>query len=603
MRRLPVAAFVALAIATIAAFFVTQHLKVTTPLLTGDPAPHPAAINPVDGQVCKGLSHRSMLVSFYLLNRSDDVDVYIVDGNGNIVATLATGRHMIGGAHPKRAAFTWNGRQADGSVAPDGNYFIRVALVHQGRAVLISNSAGAAEPVTVETVPPRPRVTDVTPVLIPQPGGAKATIRYTGNLGRQGRILIYRTDLAGRPRLVKSFASRRGNTSIWDGTVSGGRPAPQGTYLVGFKVTDRACNTGHFPAELPPLPGSTPHAGVTVRYVAAQPPLTPVPADSSTTVFVDARGHTYHWALRRAGVERVLASGATRRFALSVALPAGAAGLYELAVRWGPHRTVVPLIAGAAAGRPRAPVLVVLPSLTWQGLNPVDDNGDGLPNTLSTGGSIRLLRPLADGLPPGLADEAALLSYLRRAHLAFDLTSDLALAQGAGPAPAGYRGVVLAGDERWLPSSLGAALRSYVAGGGHVLSLGIDSLRRAVTLAGGLAKNGSAPRSSDIFGARPGGLQASRGALILAGRDALGLFNGTSGAFRGFQSYQPFEAVTAAGPVASLAGASSTAPSIIGFRLARGTVIEVGLPGFGSSLARNFDAQQLLGRIWSVLSR
>ena len=35
VRRLPVAAFVALAIATIAAFFVTQHLKVTTPLLDG----------------------------------------------------------------------------------------------------------------------------------------------------------------------------------------------------------------------------------------------------------------------------------------------------------------------------------------------------------------------------------------------------------------------------------------------------------------------------------------------------------------------------------------------------------------------------------------
>ncbi len=37
VSRLPVAAFVALAVATVAAFFVTQHLKVTTPLVTGRP--------------------------------------------------------------------------------------------------------------------------------------------------------------------------------------------------------------------------------------------------------------------------------------------------------------------------------------------------------------------------------------------------------------------------------------------------------------------------------------------------------------------------------------------------------------------------------------
>ncbi len=213
------AAFVALAIATVAAFFFTQHLKVTTPLLAGFPAPAPAAINPVDGQVCrttgpKGtvrpVSHKSMFVSFYLLNRSDDVDVYIVNNDGTIVRTLASGVHMQGGRHPVRRTFSWDGRLADGTVAADGNYFIRVSLVHQGRTVLISNSSGAL-PVTVETVPPRPRVTDVTPALIPQPSssGGAVTIRATGTKGLNARVLIYRTDLPGRPVLVKSYASGR----------------------------------------------------------------------------------------------------------------------------------------------------------------------------------------------------------------------------------------------------------------------------------------------------------------------------------------------------------------------------------------------------------
>jgi hypothetical protein len=54
--------------------------------------------------------------------------------------------------------------------------------------------------------------------------------------------------------------------------------------------------------------------------------------------------------------------------------------------------------------------------------------------------------------------------------------------------------------------------------------------------------------------------------------------------------------------VASLAGASTAQPSIIGFRLGRGVVVEVGLPGFASSLG-NLDARELFGRIWTLLSR
>ena len=611
MRRWPVAAFVALAIATIAAFFVTQHLKVTTPLLNGFPSPTPSAINPVDGQVCrirsrtggvKLVNHRSMFVSFYLQNRSDDVNVYIVASDGStIVDTLASGVYMRGGAHPVRKGFTWNGRTANGPIAPDGTYYIRVALIHGSRSVLISNHAGP-EPVTVETVPPRPKVTDVTPSLIPQPGGHGATIRYTGTGHLPGRILIYRTDLPGSPQLVKSFTSRRGSSSTWDGTI-GGLPAPQGTYLVGLEVTDRACNTGKFPAEFPPVPGTTAHAGVTVRYLAVQPPLTPVPAGSAATVYVDARQHRYRWTLTRAGARQSLASGAASGYQLRVPLPVSAGpGLYELALRWGPHRTAAPLVVSVPPGTSRR-VLVVLPALTWQGENPVDDDGDGLPNTLAAGDTIDLDRPLADGLPAGVGDEAALLSYLRRAHLSYDLTTDLALSEGVGPAPASHAGVVLAGDETWVPPGLAAELRSYVAGGGHLLSLGIDSLRRGVTLAGTRAYDPTAPRPVDILGAHRGPVTPSHGALILSGRDGLRIFAGTSGALRGYRSYQPFLSVTPPATVASEAGVSTAEPAIIGYRLGRGIVIDIGLPGFGTSLARNFDAQQLLGRIWSVLAR
>jgi hypothetical protein len=597
VRRLPVAAFVALAVATVAAFFVTQHLKVATPLLAGAPAPHPAQINPVDGQICKGLSHRRMFVSFYLLNRSDDVDVDVENASGTAIDTLASGVHMVGGNNPVRRGFSWNGRTASGAVAPDGIYYIRVFLIHQGRSVLISNNAGP-EPVTVETVPPRPRVTGVTPSLIPQSSGI-VRVNYGGTAGQAPRVLVYRTDLPGAARLVKTFAGR-GSQSTWDGTI-GGRPAPQGTYLIGLKVTDKACNTGRFPAQLPPVPGTTAGAGVTVRYLAAQPPLAPVPAGSQATVYVDSRRHLYHWALRRPSQRRVLAAGTSRAVALSVPIPEAGAGLYELALRYAAHRTLVPLVAGPATGR-GGKVLVVLPALTWQGVNPVDDDRDGLPNTLSAGYPIELNRPLVNGIPAGWPDLVTLLRFLRRHQLSYGLTTDLALASNPGPTLREYRGVILAGDETWVPPPLAAALRTYVSGGGHLLSLGIDSLRRGVILTSRRASSPTAARATDALGAHVGAVTRTRGALILAGRDQLHLFSGSSGTLR-YPTYQPFPGLSGSLQLASEAGVSPASPAVIGYRLGRGIVVEVGLPGFALSLAHNFDGQQLMAGIYRVLAR
>jgi FlgD Ig-like domain len=610
VSRLPVAAFVALVLATIAAFFVTQHLKVTTPLLAGTPAPHPAAINPVSGRICKGpggefVDHRVMKVSFYLLHRSDDVDVYIVDRNGSIVRTLATGRRL-GIKNRGEGTFFWRGREDDGSPAPDGTYYIRVALVHQGRTVEISNSAGA-EPITVQSRAPRPVVTSVTPQLIPQ-NATPVTIRFSGTDRRSGNVLVYRTDLPGGPRLVKSFGTpRRRTQALWDGKIHA-QPAPQGVYLIGFRVTDAACNVGRFPRRLPPSPGSTPHAGVTVRYLAAQPPLEPAQAGTSTLVYIDSRQQPYRWSLRRAGVSpttaagagRALAAGASRGVQLRVPVPAGSPGLYALRIRSGSHRTTVPIVVSAP--RP-APVLVVLPALTWQGLNPVDDDGDGLPNTLPSGGPVKLARPFADGLPAGIDQEAALLSYLASNHLRYDLTTDLALLDGSGPTLSGRAGVVLAGSEQWVPASLAASLRAYVQAGGHLLSLGIDSLRRGVTLSGGEALHPGPAAATDVLGARKGTLVNGNHDLILVQKDGLGLFSGSGGALRGYPAYEPITSVSAPGKVSSSAGANPSAPSLVGYTLGRGVIVDIGLVGFARSLEHNIGAQELVTRLWSVLSR
>ena len=271
MKRLPVAAFIALAVATIGAFFVVQHLKVATPLINGFPAPYPSAINPVDGKVClrrnaKGelvpVNFKRMSISFYLQGHPDDVDVFILNSNLDAIRELpGSGVHM---GLKKRHRFVWDGRESDGSIAPDGNYYIRVVLLHQDREVEIANpDTGDLDPVAVITKPPQPLVTSVSPATIASGSGTPVTIRYAGNEGQRPQIRLYRVS-GGASHLVKSYAatSRTGH-SVWNGEIAG-KPAPPGTYVVGLVVTDRACNTGTYPATLPPASGSAPHAEITV---------------------------------------------------------------------------------------------------------------------------------------------------------------------------------------------------------------------------------------------------------------------------------------------------------------------------------------------------
>ena len=267
MTRLPVVAFAVLVVATVAAFFITQHLKVTTPLIAGFPRPVPAGINPVNGLTCydpalgKSVSYRAMTISFYLLNRSDNVDVWVVDPAGRIVATLARDRFMPGGSHPVRTQFSWNGRQGNGAVAPDGTYYVKVRLVHQGRTVTISDNAGPI-PFRVITMAPKPAITLVSPRQIHAANPTPIHIRYTGNHGRLATVLVYRLEHRRRPVLVKSFLTK-GQTAVWNSTIRG-HPAAPGRYVIGLEVTDAACNRGFFPATVHPLAAAAAAAEVTV---------------------------------------------------------------------------------------------------------------------------------------------------------------------------------------------------------------------------------------------------------------------------------------------------------------------------------------------------
>ncbi len=476
--------FAALVAATVAAIFLTQHLKVSLPLIQGYPNPVPAAFNPVAGRVCKTRSgqvidYSKTWISFTLAS-SDTVDAYIFNSAGRLVNTVRTGQPIQ--AQVRSPRFYWDGRQSNGEYAPAGTYYWRFVLERENRTIALTN-----KPIKVITTEPHPAVTSVRltggsatagrgggpgqqpgPAII-TPKKQSATINFTKADYQQAMIMLWRTNVR-RARLATEWpVDPAHGVAQWNGWIHH-RLAPAGTYLIGVQVQDEACNQGTFPVAQPPVTPE-PGTGVTVRYLAAQPPLEPVPAGSRATVYVDSRLQRYRWSLRAAGAGRPISHGAGGRnaYRLHVRLPARTAGLYVLTIRSGSHTTRVPLVADATAGAAaHARVLVVLPMLTWQGENPVDDTGGGFPVTLTGGERVQLKRPLVDGLPRGFGEQASLLRYLTARDLSFQLTTDVALAQGAGAGPSlsGHRGVILAGAFNWLPSQLVPKLRTYAQEGG-----------------------------------------------------------------------------------------------------------------------------------------
>jgi len=159
VRRTPTLAFGGLAVATVAAFFIIQHLKVSTPLISNVTAPFPSTINPRGGGTCVArrpdhtlgpVSYSRTSVSFLLLHQSDDVSVYVVNQRGQSVATLASEVFMAGLPHQMLRTFTWGGRVHGGSLAPAGRYYVRVVLRRQDRTIDITNSKGLLDWVRVE---------------------------------------------------------------------------------------------------------------------------------------------------------------------------------------------------------------------------------------------------------------------------------------------------------------------------------------------------------------------------------------------------------------------------------------------------------------------
>lgn len=598
MTRGAQAVFALLVVATFGAFLVTQRLERTPPDVQRVMA------TPFFSPNSDGRFDAARFA--FRLKREDEVTVRVQDESGTPVRTLASER-------PLRAytqlTLRWDGRTATGARAADGRYRVRINLRDQGRSILLPRS------VRLDTTPPRPVVLSIGPTrssvprpeILPLPRGGPAEIRFrTPSTRRPTEALVYRTSPS--PGFVTRLAVADGeSTTTWDGTKGGRRVRP-GTYVVAVRTRDQAGNIGSAPPTLPPRPafGATlpGRGGVTVRYLGAQSDLLPTVADTPVTFGVDARRRAYAWSLRRIGAPRPRKRGRGTRPLLRIRAPGGVSGLYLLTVRTREHATRVPF---AVQSQRRRRVLVVLPAILWQGRNPVDDDGDGRPDVLADGLAVRRERILAGELPDDLVRRVApLLAFLDRSRLRYDLTTDLALAAGAGPPLRGHTGVILAGDERWLPRRELTALRSFVRGGGRLATFGIDALRRQVRVTPRRLLDPTEPARADAFGAVVTQVRARRPQTVTNLVDRIGLFSGDvvggTGEFRGYRRFEQTVRWPGTREVAS-AVTPDGRKVIAAARLGRGLVLRFGLPELPGRLGEPGNETELVRRTWTLLSR
>jgi hypothetical protein len=251
---------------------------------------------------------------------------------------------------------------------------------------------------------------------------------------------------------------------------------------------------------------------------------------------------------------------------------------------------------------------VVLPAVTWQGLNPFDSDLDGFADTLEASSSVPAERPFQRrAVPPRFNTEIApLLAFLDRERLAYDLTTDLALARREGPRIANAPGVAFAGTTIWLPRRVRDDLREEVERGLRVASFGSSSLKRTVALVGGRLRDPSPARPDDLFGERTRGFRLDFPAPLNAEEDRLGLFRGVDRVFGEFSVFERSERLPDGARLLTAAGREPGQPAFVAYRLGEGTVIRPGTAQWARELREerlSVEVPVVMTRIWRFLSR
>jgi FlgD Ig-like domain len=594
------AVFAVLVVATIAAFFVTQQLKGEFPLVIRF-ATKPAHFSP------NGDGYRDTSKIGFDLSEPASVSFMVIDAEGTEVRQVVTDRRLAGDAKHR---FTWDGRNDEGNVVADGTYRMRVVRRDESRVI------DSVKEITVDTVPPRVELLSAEPSVIstgPPGEPPQVRLRWRGPKNKAPVLRVFRTG-DGEPRIVRRFRGGPERSATWDGSVSAGpertEPAPEGDYAFTVAVRDRAGNVTEAPAPVPRAPLARPGTGVSVRSFTLRGPLSAVTAGGLAHLQVGPVDRSFDFVVSRLGDPKPVLRGDRVAGRFRIHIPSKMrTGVYVVRVRAGDDRAVWPLaVAGLPprSARGEARPLVVLPALTWQGLNRWDYDADGFADRLPFSDAAGVDSPFAGGELPARfdAEVSPLLRWLDRERMPYDLTTDLALARREGPALGNAPGVAFAGSELWLPDELLRRIRDYAADGGRVAVFGADSFKRTVRLRGSELSDPSPPGRENALGERTEVVRTSAAPLTVF-EDGLGLFEGVSGFLGEFTVFEPSHGLPRSARQISEAGRDPGQPAFVAFGLGGGIVLRTGTPQWARELeesALSLELPQVTKRIWKVLS-
>jgi hypothetical protein len=237
-KLLPIVLVVALLAATAAAFAVTERLKLEdSPILN-------SRLDELVSPVCTACKPdaKEARVAFRL-RREDDLSLDIVDAEGDAVRDNFVSGHFI----PRFLEFSWDGRNDEGRVVPDGLYRVRLTLEGENRTLEFPNEirVDATAP-AIEDIEVRPRVFS--------PDGDRRSDQVN---------LLYRFSEGAYPvlyvdgrRLGPGFRKRPTGVMQWY-ALSHGRGLPPGEYRLALAAKDDVGN----------LSPSTREFTVRIRYV------------------------------------------------------------------------------------------------------------------------------------------------------------------------------------------------------------------------------------------------------------------------------------------------------------------------------------------------
>ena len=257
---------VALLAATAAAFALTEGLKLEPSPITG-----PIDVTKVFSPVCE-CDSSTATIGFRLRAR-DVLDVAIVDGERNVVATVARGERRPAGD----VSFEWDGRDAGGEVVAEGEYAPRVHLRQARQTITLPN------PIRVDVTAPVVEAIEVAPRVISPDGdgrGDAVTVRYRFSEPARALLLV-----DGERRVLTRYA-RAESRLRWAGRVDG-RGLPAATYQLRVAAADPAGNLSA-PTEAVPL---------RIRYVALGRPSVDVVTGGRFAIRVSADARTVRWQL------------------------------------------------------------------------------------------------------------------------------------------------------------------------------------------------------------------------------------------------------------------------------------------------------------------